>query len=375
MSFLDELQRYPYEEILSRIMAKNAEDVQRALLPDKLRLDDFMALLSPAAGPFIEEMALKAHRLTLQRFGKTILMYAPLYLSNFCTNGCRYCGFNATNKVRRRTLTSDEIEQEATMVHSRGFHHILLVTGEAPQVAGNDYLVGAAGRIRSLFSSISIEVYPMDESGYGQMVAAGVDGLTIYQETYDQKLYAEMHPFGRKRDFAFRLEAPECGGAAGLRRIGIGALLGLGQFRAEGFFTGLHALHLSHRYWRTHVSVSLPRMRPAEGGFAPLNPVSDREFVQLICALRLLLPDAGIVMSTRESAALRDNVLPLGITQMSAGSCTSPGGYSRPEESTRQFDISDDRTPAEVERMIRSKGYEAVWKDWDRSFLAKAAPL
>jgi 2-iminoacetate synthase len=295
-------------------------------------------------------------------------MYAPLYLSNFCTNGCRYCGFNATNKVRRCILTLDEIEQEAAIVHNRGFRHILLVTGEAPQIAGNDYLVRAIAPLRSLFSSISIEVYPMDESGYRRMAAAGVDGLTIYQETYDLKLYAAMHPFGRKSDFAFRLKAPECGGTAGFRRIGIGALLGLGHFRAEGFFTGLHALYLSRRYWRSHISVSLPRMRPSEGGFAPLNPVSDVEFVQLICALRLLLPDAGIALSTRESASLRDNLLPLGVTQMSAGSCTSPGGYANPDESTRQFDISDERTPAEVERMIRSKGYEAVWKDWDRGF-------
>jgi 2-iminoacetate synthase len=374
MRFLDEIQRYRYEDVLSHIMAKNAEDVQRALLSERIRIEDFMALLSPAASPFIEKMALKAHRLTLQRFGNTILMYAPLYLSNFCTNGCRYCGFNATNRAHRQALAFDEIEREATIIHNRGFRHILLVTGEAPQVAGDNYIVNASMRVRHLFCSISIEVYPMDEPGYCRMVAAGLDGLTIYQETYDQKLYAEMHPFGRKRDFAFRLQAPESGGAAGFRRIGIGALLGLGQFRAEGFFTGLHALHLSRHYWRTHISVSLPRMRPAEGGFAPIHPVSDREFVQLICALRLLLPDVGIVMSTRESASLRDNLLPLGITQMSAGSCTSPGGYAHPEESTRQFDINDERTPAEVARMIRSKGYEAVWKDWDRYFLDRKAP-
>jgi 2-iminoacetate synthase len=368
MSFLDELRCFQYEDIVSRILSKGAEDVQRALFKDRLRIDDFMALLSPAAAPFIESIAQKAHRITRQRFGNTILLYAPLYLSNYCTNGCRYCGFNATNKAHRRILSPDEIEQEATIIHSRGFRHILLVTGEAPQVAGDDYLVNAIERIRCLFSSISIEVYPMDDSGYRRMAAAGVDGLTIYQETYNQKLYAEMHPFGRKSDFVFRLQGAECGGTAGLRRIGIGALLGLGHFRAEGFFTGLHALYLSRLYWRSYISVSFPRMRPSEGGFAPLNPVSDSDFVQIICALRLLLPDAGIVMSTRESAGLRDHLLPLGITQMSAGSCTSPGGYAYPDESTRQFDISDERTPAEVERMIRSQGYEAMWKDWDRGF-------
>lgn len=369
MSFVEELAKYAPEELLGRIENKNAEDVERALLAERPSIGDFMALLSPAAAPFLEQMAGKAHQLTRQRFGNNILMYAPLYLSNLCTNGCLYCGFNATNHVPRQTLSMEEIEQEARVLHKRGFRHILLVTGEAPKAVDNDYLAEAAKRLSHMFSSISIEVYPMEETGYRHMVDSGVDGLTIYQETYNRSLYAEMHPFGRKRDFEFRLLAPERGGAAGLRKIGIGALLGLGNFRTEGFFTGIHALYLSRHYWRTHLSVSFPRMRPAEGGFSPLNPVSDREFVQLICALRLLLPDAGLVMSTRESAALRDNLLPLGITQMSAGSCTSPGGYAVDENSTRQFVIDDDRSAAEVEKMIRSKGYEAVWKDWDRAFL------
>jgi 2-iminoacetate synthase len=372
MSFLDEIQGYEPSDILARIDAKSTQDVERALHAERLRIDDYMALISPAAVPFIEQMAKKAHLLTRQRFGSTILMYAPLYLSNLCTNGCLYCGFNATNRVPRQTLTLDEIEREATVLHDRGFRHILLVTGEAPNAVDNDYLAAAARKIRHLFSSISIEVYPMDEEGYRQMVEAGVDGLTIYQETYDRDLYATMHPFGRKRDFAYRLLAPERGGAAGLRKIGIAALLGLGNVRFEGFMTGLHALYLSRHYWRTHLTVSFPRMRPAEGGFSPPNPVSDREFVQLICALRLLLPDAGLVLSTRESAELRDNLLPLGITQMSAGSCTAPGGYAGKEESTRQFTIDDDRTHEQVEQMIRSKGYEVIWKDWDRAFLDQA---
>lgn len=373
MSFVEELGRYAPEEVLASIENKRTDDVERALTAERLSIEDFMALLSPAAAPFLELMAGKAHKLTRQRFGNTILMYAPLYLSNLCTNGCLYCGFNATNRVPRQTLAMDEIEREARVLHDRGFRHILLVTGEDPKAVDNNYLAAAAQKLSHLFSSISIEVYPMEEAGYRQMVGAGVDGLTIYQETYDRSLYAEMHPFGRKRDFQFRLLAPEHGGAAGLRKIGIGSLLGLGNFRTEGFFTGLHALYLSRHYWRTHLSVSFPRMRPAEGGFSPLNPVSDREFVQLICALRLLLPDAGMVMSTRESASLRDNLLPLGITQMSAGSCTSPGGYASEEESTRQFVIDDDRTAAEVEQMIQSKGYEAVWKDWDRAFLDSGA--
>jgi 2-iminoacetate synthase len=329
MTFQQTLDSYNLADVAARIEAARPADVEAALATTHLGIDDFMALLSPAAGAYLEPMAQRAHHLTVQRFGKTILMYAPLYLSNECTNGCRYCGFNAHNKVPRRTLTMDEVEAEARVLYDRGFRHLLLVTGEAPRAAGTDYLAAAIARIRSLFSSMSIEVYPMDEAGYRQVIAAGVDGLTLYQETYDRTLYAEMHPFGNKRDFDFRLRAPEFAAAAGMRRIGIGALLGLGKFRVEAFCTGLHALHLARHCWRTHLTVSFPRMRPADGGFQPLHLVSDRDFVQLICALRLLLPDAGLVLSTRERAQLRDNLLPLGITQMSSGSCT-------PREVTRQ---------------------------------------
>ncbi|BCA78946.1 2-iminoacetate synthase ThiH [Desulfuromonas sp. AOP6] len=372
MSFLDVIQSYNYQQVLTDIEDKTAADVERALVSERLRPEDFKALLSPAAADFLEAMAQKAHRQTVQRFGRNILLYAPLYLSNVCSNGCRYCGFNATNKVGRQTLSLDEVEEEARALRARGFEHILLVTGEAPAAVDNDFLAQVVRRLTPLFSSISIEVYPMDTDGYRQMVGAGVDGLTIYQETYDRNLYAEMHPFGRKSDYDWRLLTPERGGAAGLRRIGLGALLGLGHFRAEAFFVGLHALHLSRHYWRTQVSVSFPRIRPADGGFQPLHPVSDRAFVQLICALRLLLPDAGLVLSTRESASLRDHLLPLGITQMSAGSSTAPGGYLNKEKSTEQFAIDDDRSVEEVCHMIRAKGYETVWKDWDSAFLDKA---
>ncbi|WP_298039131.1 2-iminoacetate synthase ThiH [uncultured Desulfuromonas sp.] len=373
MNFLDIIDQYDPRQVQAQIEAKTAADVERALAAERPRPDDLMALLSPAAEGYLETMAAKAHKVTRQRFGNNILLYAPLYISNECNNGCRYCGFSATNKVPRRTLSLDEIEREAAVLHDQGFRHILLVTGELPKAVDNDYLAAAARRIRHLFSSISIEVYPMEEAGYRQMVEAGVDGLTIYQETFDRVLYEQMHPFGKKRDYDFRLGTPERGGAAGLRRIGLGFLLGLGPHRSEAFFLGLHALHLSRHHWRTQVSVSFPRIRPADGGFQPLNPVSDRHFVQMICALRLLLPDAGLVLSTRESAELRDNLIPLGITQMSAGSCTAPGGYAEDDHSTQQFAIDDDRSPDEVCRLIRAKGYEAVWKDWDSAFLDREA--
>ncbi len=375
MSFYDIIQEYDPQQVLAEIEAMTATDVRQALATEQRDERDFMALLSPAAEDFLEDIAQQAHAITLRRFGRTILLYAPLYLSNECHNGCLYCGFSADNPIPRRTLTLDEIERDARLLHAQGFRHILLLTGEAPGKVGNEFIAAAAERIRPLFSSIGIEVYPMESEGYRQMVAAGVDALTIYQETYDPQLYRQLHPSGRKRDYRFRLETPERGGTAGLRRIGIGFLLGLGNFRTEAFFAGLHGRYLAHQYWRTLLTVSFPRLRPAEGGFQPPNPVSDRQFVQLICAMRLLLHDAGLVLSTRESATLRDNLLPLGITQMSAGSCTAPGGYAEKGAATEQFTIDDARTPTEIASMLRQRGYDPVWKDWDSAFLDRRAVL
>lgn len=372
MSFIESLNTYHPDQVEADIAASTAADVERALAAERLTEADYMALLSPAAAAYLEPMAQKAHRITRRRFGNTILLYAPIYLSNECHNGCRYCGFSADNKMPRHTLSLDAIEADARVLAEQGFRHVLLLTGEAPKVANVDYLVAATERIRPLFSSIGIEVFPMNTEEYARLIDAGVDALTIYQETYDPGLYAEMHPYGRKRDFAWRLGAPERAGAAGMRKIGIGALLGLGRFRSEAFLAGLHGRYLARHFWRSQLTVSFPRMRPSEIGFQPLHPVSDRNFVQAICAMRLLLHDAGLVLSTRESATLRDHLLPLGITQMSAGSCTAPGGYAGQDRQTEQFAIDDDRTPAEFAEMLRKKGYDPVWKDWDAAFLDRS---
>ena len=372
MSFIDIINKYDPQQVQAEIENKTEQDVERALAVERLTEADYMALLSPAAEDYLEPLAQKAHKITRRRFGNTILLYAPIYLSNECHNGCRYCGFSADNKMPRHTLSLDAIEADARVLAEQGFRHVLLLTGEAPKAANVDYLVAATERIRPLFSSIGVEVFPMSEDEYTRLIAAGVDALTIYQETYDQKLYSEMHPYGRKRDYAWRLATPERAGAAGMRKIGIGALLGLGQFRSEAFFAGLHGRYLARHFWRSQLTVSFPRMRPSEIGFQPLHPVSDRSFVQLICAMRLLLHDAGLVLSTRESATFRDHLLPLGITQMSAGSCTAPGGYAGKERQTEQFAIDDDRTPAEFAAMLRQRGYDPVWKDWDEAFLNQA---
>lgn len=373
MNFFHHLQTWPRTDIRDWIHDASQARINRALRQTRLELEDFAALLSPAiSDDQLETLARRSQQLTRQRFGRVMLLYAPLYLSNECHNGCLYCGFNADNQLRRKTLSLNEIEREARILSRQGFRHMLLLTGEAPEVAGIDYLERAVKTAKRYCGSVSIEVFPLDQPGYERMVTAGVDSLTLYQETYDQALYEQLHPYGPKSDYRYRLEAPERAGQAGLRRIGIGSLLGLGADLSDVFYTGLHALYLARRFWRTQVSVSFPRLRPAAGGFQPQTMISDRQLTQFICALRLLIPDAGLVLSTRESAKLRDRLLPLGITQMSAGSCTSPGGYGANADHSGQFEISDERSPAEIEALLQQQGYEAVWKDWDSAFLSRA---
>ena len=369
MSFYDVIRGYDWDETGRDIKSRTGTDVERALSARRANLDDFMCLLSPAAEPYLEEMARGAQRLTQQRFGKVISLFAPLYLSNVCTNGCIYCGFNAHNPVERVTLTVDQAAAEARCIRSMGFRHVLLLTGEAPKVAPVEYIEEAVERIRPQFSSIGIEVFPMDTESYRRLIRSGVDNLVVFQETYNERRYPDFHPKGKKRDYRWRLETPDRGGDAGFRRLGLGALLGLDDWRVEGFFTGLHASHLLRTHWKSQVTISFPRLRPSAGGFDPPAPVSDFHFVQLLAALRLFLPDAGFTLSTREPASLRDHLIPLGITSMSAGSRTDPGGYSHTAEAEAQFEIADDRPPEVVAGVISSKGYEPVWKDWDTAFL------
>jgi 2-iminoacetate synthase len=369
MSFWERIKSYRWDDIEAAIRPKTAEDVRRALQAPIRRFDDFLALLAPSAADFMEEMAQAAHRLTVRRFGRTIQMFAPIYMSNECTNACAYCGFNRHNRIVRATLGADEVVDEAKVLHRQGFRHILLLTGESPQYAPVDYLIGVARKLQRIFASISIEIYPLSTDDYRRLILNGVDGLTIFQETYNLRQYAKFHPSGPKHNYRWRLETPDRGGRAGFRRLNIGALLGLCDWRVEGAFLGLHADYLVHRYWQSSVSISFPRLRPAAGGFQPPFPVRDAHMVQLMCALRLWLPDAGLVLSTREPATLRDNLLPLGITQMSAGSKTAPGGYAAKEKAESQFEVCDLRSPKEVADMIAGRGYEPVWKDWDTSFL------
>jgi 2-iminoacetate synthase len=368
MAFYDEIRRYSWEQIKRNIYGCTKYDVERALGTQHVNLDGLQSLLSPAAEDFLEEMAQRAHLLTEQRFGRVISLFTPLYVSNICTNSCVYCGFNVGNPVERLTLSVDQVEAESTYIHNKRFRHLLLVSGEAPDIVSLEYLSAVVERIRPLFSSISIEIYPMETSAYRKLIQQGVDGLVIYQETYNEDCYAAVHPAGNKKDYFWRLDTPERGGRAGFRRIGIGALLGLSDWRTEGFYLALHARYLMRHYWKSHLTISFPRLRPAAGGYQPPHPVTDANLVQLLTALRLLLPDAGLILSTRESPHLRDHLIPLGVTSMSAGSRTDPGGYVHTVEAEAQFEIADHRTPEEMAEIIKQKGYEPVWKDWDEAF-------
>ena len=339
-------------------------DVDRALAAEHRDLADLGALLSPAGTARLEEIAQAARETTLRRFGRAVRLYAPLYVSNACLSSCTYCGFAKDLPIARRTLTVDEVERESALLTGRGFRHLLLVAGEHRVEVSQDYLVEVVERLRPRVPSLSIETQTWSDDTYQRLVRAGLEGVVHYQETYDRDRYAQTHVAGWKRDYDRRLNSTELAGEAGVRRLGVGALLGLAaDWRADVLAVAAHAAFLVKTYWRTEVTVSLPRIKPSASGYQPLVPVSDAEYVQALSALRLFEPEAGIVLSTREPAALRDGLVRIAVTQMSAGSSTEPGGYSAPGEATEQFSISDERSPAEVAAMLEAAGYEPVWKD------------
>ena len=359
-----------FDALTALIASRSQADVRRALSASELSIPDLAALVSPAAEEFLPTMASRSQAITQQRFGRVIQIYAPLYLSNYCTNCCLYCGFSAEHKIRRRCLTLDEIDDEANTLRERGVNHLLLVSGEAPKMMGVDFLEEVARRLKDRFASLSIEVQPMTEAEYAGLFAAGISSVAVYQETYDPALYQRLHPSGRKADYAYRLATPARAAAAGMREVGIGALLGLSDWRSEGLALGLHLAWLRKQFWRTGLTVSFPRIRPAEGGFQALSPVSERNLSQLIFALRLFDHNVGLLLSTREEARYRNGMLGLGPTRYSAGSCTAPGGYAHEENSDEQFAVDDQRSIAEVCSAIAGQGFDPVRKDWDSCFQA-----
>lgn len=368
-TFKDLFDTYSWEETSKSIYQKTALDVERALQNRKRTLEDFKALVSPAAAPYLEQMARLSQELTLKRFGRVMQLYVPLYLSNECNNICTYCGFSYDNKVRRKTLSRIEIMQEVAVLKKMGYDHVLLVTGEANQSVHTEYFKTVLELIRPHFSHISMEVQPLDTEDYQQLTLFGLNTVLVYQETYHREDYKKHHPKGKKSNFEYRLETPDRLGEAGIHKMGLGVLIGLEDWRTDSFFTALHLDYLEKRYWKSKYSLSFPRLRPFSGGLEPKVEMTDRELVQLICAYRLFNEEVELSISTRESTIFRDHVISLGITAMSAGSKTNPGGYAVEPGSLEQFEISDERSPEEIASMLRSKGYEPVWKDWDHALI------
>jgi len=366
MSFYDTCIKY--KDFPDNGILRNDADPVRAierLDAPNISEEHFFHLLSPGADKYLEEMAQKAHRLTEQYFGKTIQLYTPMYLSNYCDNICVYCGFNAANKIKRRRLTVKEVIREAEFIADKGIRHVLILTGGSRKDSSPGFIAECIRAIKDRFSSICIEIYAMTGDEYGELIKEGIDGLTIYQEVYDEDVYGKVHIAGSKKDYRFRLDAPERAAGKGIRTVNIGALLGLHDWRSEIFFLGLHAKYLQDKYPGIELSISLPRIRPYGGIFKDIQHVSDRDLVHAMVALRIFLPRLGITLSTRESAVLRENLLPLGVTRISAGSTTSVGGRTIPDENNPvQFEICDERDVDDIRMMLLSRGYQPVFKDW-----------
>ncbi|MBU1043305.1 MAG: 2-iminoacetate synthase ThiH [Candidatus Omnitrophica bacterium] len=366
MSFIDIYNKYSEFDFVNKLKNFKFSDIEQVLLKEHLDANDFMALLSPAAEKHLELMAQKANRLTVQYFGKVIQLYTPLYLSNYCINICSYCGFNADNFTQRKKLTLEQVREEAECISATGLKHILILTGDSKQMSPVAYIKECVQVLREFFSSISIETYALTQDEYGQLIDAGIDGVTIYQEVYDKNIYGAVHLKGPKMDYDFRLDASERALKQGIRTANIGALLGLADWPKEIFFTGMHARYLHKKFPEAEIGVSVPRMRPHLGVFENIYPVTDKNLAQIILALRIFLPRIGIALSTREDAELRDNLLALGITRLSAGSTTAVGGHTQEYEQHQdeQFQISDKRNVKQIKQMLYQKQYQPVLKDW-----------
>ena len=365
MSFKDVFSKLNWDDVKSSIYSKTPADVTLALSKSKRDLEDFKALISPAAEAYVEQMAVISQQLTQKRFGKTIQMYIPLYLSNECQNICTYCGFSLDIQIPRKTLSDAEIIAEAEIIKSLGYDHVLLVTGEANRKVGLDYFKNALRLLKPYFAHIAIEVQPMDQSDYEELIPEGLNTVLVYQETYHEEDYKKHHPKGKKSNFDYRLETHDRLGAAGIYKMGLGALIGLEDWRTDSFFCASHLDYLEKRYWRSKYSISFPRLRPSASSIELKAVMSDKQMVQLICAYRIFNEEVELSLSTRESEVFRDNVIKLGITSVSADSKTDPGGYANPDENLKQFEIDDSRSTSEIVKIIRSQGYEPVFKDWD----------
>ena len=372
--FADEIGNFDWDETIRIVENATEADVRRVLAKARrnvkpLTPEEFAILISPTADPFLEEMAQLSRHFTLERFGKTISMYIPMYVSNACTNKCVYCGFNHDNPFTRTTLTPDQVENECKAIKKLGpFENLLVVSGEYPSLCGVEYLEKVLHRCRPYFHNLTIEVQPMKAADYYRLTESGLNGVVCFQETYHREAYKKYHPRGMKSHFDWRLNGFDRMGEAGGHKIGMGVLLGLEDWRADTIMMARHLRYLQKRYWRSRFSVNFPRMRPSESGYQPKVIINDRELARLTFAFRIFDHDIDISFSTREAPYYRDHIMRLGVTSMSAGSQTEPGGYATSPEALEQFEVSDDRSPMSVAEAIRTNGYEPVWKDWDAIF-------
>ena len=365
--FFEVFKNFDYERFNSTILNADKNRIKKILGKDEIEYDDFLVLISESALEMLPEIAQRARNLTIKRFGKVINFYAPVYLSNECSNGCIYCGFNNARDIKRTTLGFGDIEKEYEFLKKQGFDNVLLLTGESPKNAGTTYIKKSVELARKYFTYVGLEIFPMSTEDYSLLVDAGASGLTIYQETYDETTYSKVHPRGKKSDFKWRITTPDRAFSAGFRKVGLGSLLGINDWRYEAAILGLHATYLRKKYWKGEVTLSFPRINPVETGYEVPYTVSDRELGLMISALRLLLPESGFILSTRERPEFRNNLIDLCITQLSAGSNTSPGGYSGGNYET-QFEVSDRRDLDEMVELLKSKGYDPVLKDWENNF-------
>lgn len=362
---------FNWDEVTERINSKTDRDVRRALASQHCTEEDFMALISPAAAPYLEQMAALSKQYTEARFGRTMSMFIPLYLTNSCTNSCIYCGFHISNPMARTILTEEEMVNEFKAIKQLGpFENLLMVTGENPAKAGVDYLAKALDLAKPYFSNLKLEVMPLKAEEYELLTHHGLNGIICFQETYHKDNYKIYHPRGMKSNFDWRVNGFDRMGQAGVHSIGMGVLIGLEkEWRTDITMMAIHLRYLQKHYWRTKYSVNFPRMRPSEnGGFQPNVALADRELAQATFAMRIFDHDVDISYSTREPADLRDHMATLGVTTMSAASKTEPGGYFSYPQTLEQFHVSDERSVEEVAEALRRVGREPVWKDWDASF-------
>lgn len=353
-----------FDQLQRQSCAPDRHAVLQALSSAKPDFTDLQALLSPAAAEFLPQMLARATQLKRQRAGQILSLFAPLYLSNLCSNECSYCGFSRSVAVKRRILTVDEALQETAAIQALGISQLLLVTGEHERKAGVDYLLAMTQALRPKVAKLMLESQPLSVSDYQQLRAAGIDAVMLYQETYDPQSYARHHTFGAKADMAYRLDAPARVAAAGIAQLGMGVLLGLADWRTDVMLLAQHLRFLQQHWYQLAFTVALPRLKPCAGQATLHSGVSDRDYLQLLCALKIFAPELSLSVSTRDSPALRDLLLTSIACTASAGSKTQPGGYTVAPESLAQFSIDDERSPAEIAAMLRRSGIQPVWQDW-----------